>query len=70
LYIKIYNEDGESLLNRIKSIVTIGIIAAHILFFAVIARYFSIFEHHPEDANHAIANGFHRKREQVVPERI
>jgi Ni/Fe-hydrogenase subunit HybB-like protein len=54
----------------IESIVTIGIIAAHILFFAVIARYFPIFEHHSEDANSAIEDGFHGTHEQVVSEKI
>jgi len=34
--------------SMIESLVTIGIIAAHILLFVVIARHFPIFEHHPE----------------------
>ncbi|HXV22255.1 MAG TPA: Ni/Fe-hydrogenase cytochrome b subunit [Desulfuromonadales bacterium] len=32
----------------LESVVTIGIIAAHILFFVLVAKYFPIFEHHPE----------------------
>jgi len=32
----------------LESVVTIGIIAAHILFFVLLAKYFPIFEHHPE----------------------
>ena len=34
--------------SMIESLVTIGIIAAHILLFVVIARHFPIFEHHTE----------------------
>jgi Ni/Fe-hydrogenase subunit HybB-like protein len=56
--------------SAIESIVTIGIIAAHILFFAVIARYLPIFEHHPEDVDYAIPDGFHRTKRSVVPEKI
>jgi Ni/Fe-hydrogenase subunit HybB-like protein len=32
----------------LESVVTVGIIAAHILFFVLLAKYFPIFEHHPE----------------------
>jgi hypothetical protein len=44
--------------------------AAHTLFFTVIARYFPIFEHHSEDANNAIPDGFRSTYEQVVSEKI
>jgi Ni/Fe-hydrogenase subunit HybB-like protein len=35
----------------LESVVTIGIIAAHVLFFVLIAKYFPIFEHHSEDVH-------------------
>ncbi len=38
----------------IETIVTVGIIAAHILFFVLIAKYFPIFEHHPETVDYSI----------------
>jgi Ni/Fe-hydrogenase subunit HybB-like protein len=38
----------------LESIVTIGIIAAHILFFVLLAKYFPIFEHHPEAVDSTI----------------
>lgn len=38
----------------IESLVTIGIIAGHILFFVLIAKYFPIFEHHPETVDYTI----------------
>ncbi|MDH4008484.1 MAG: formate dehydrogenase, partial [Desulfuromonadales bacterium] len=38
----------------IESLVTLSIIAAHILFFVLIARYFTIFEHHPETVDYRI----------------
>ncbi|PLX83468.1 MAG: formate dehydrogenase [Desulfuromonas sp.] len=38
----------------IESLVTIGIIAAHILFFVLIAKYFPIFEHHPETVDYSL----------------
>jgi Ni/Fe-hydrogenase subunit HybB-like protein len=44
----------------LESVVTIGIIAAHILFFALIARYFPIFEHHPEEVDYTIPDRFRR----------
>jgi Ni/Fe-hydrogenase subunit HybB-like protein len=40
--------------STIESLVTIGIIAAHILFFVVIARHFPIFEHHPETVDSSL----------------
>ena len=44
----------------IESVVTFGIIAAHVLFFVLIARYFPIFEHHPEEVDYGIPDHFHR----------
>ncbi len=38
----------------IETIVTVGIIAAHVLFFVLIAKYFPIFEHHPETVDYSI----------------
>jgi len=38
----------------IETLVTLGIIAAHILFFVLIAKYFPIFEHHPETVDYSI----------------
>ena len=38
----------------IESLVTLSIIAAHILFFVLIAKYFPIFEHHPETVDYRI----------------
>jgi Ni/Fe-hydrogenase subunit HybB-like protein len=37
-----------------ESLVTIGIIAAHVLFFVLIAKYFPIFEHHPETVDYSL----------------
>jgi Ni/Fe-hydrogenase subunit HybB-like protein len=48
----------------IESVVTIGIIAAHILFFVLIAKYFPVFEHHPETVDYSIPDRF-RKTEQT-----
>ncbi|QXE91882.1 NrfD/PsrC family molybdoenzyme membrane anchor subunit [Geomonas subterranea] len=47
----------------LESVVTIGIIAAHILFFVLIAKYFPIFEHHPETVDYSIPDHF-RKTEK------
>jgi len=41
--------------------VTIGVIAAHILFFVLIAKYFPIFEHHPETVDYSLPDHFHKK---------
>jgi Ni/Fe-hydrogenase subunit HybB-like protein len=38
----------------IETLVTVGIISAHILFFVLIAKYFPIFEHHPETVDYSI----------------
>lgn len=42
----------------IETLVTIGIITAHILFFVLIAKYFPIFEHHPEVVDWSIPDSF------------
>jgi Ni/Fe-hydrogenase subunit HybB-like protein len=44
----------------IESLVTIGIIAGHILFFVLIAKYFPIFEHHPETVDYSLPDSFHK----------
>jgi Ni/Fe-hydrogenase subunit HybB-like protein len=44
----------------IESVVTIGVIAAHILFFVLIAKYFPIFEHHPETVDYTLPDKFHK----------
>lgn len=44
----------------LESLVTIGIIAAHVLFFVLIAKYFPIFEHHPETVDYRIPDGFRK----------
>ncbi|HDR47118.1 MAG TPA: Ni/Fe-hydrogenase cytochrome b subunit [Geoalkalibacter subterraneus] len=46
--------------NMLESMVTIGIIAAHILFFVLIAKYFPIFEHHPETVDYSIPDRFRK----------
>ena len=43
----------------IESLVTLGIIAAHILFFVLLAKYFPIFEHHPETVDYSIPDHVH-----------
>ena len=44
----------------IESLVTIGIIAGHILFFVLIAKYFPIFEHHPETVDYSLPDPFRK----------
>lgn len=44
----------------IESLVTIGIIAAHVLFFVLLAKYFPIFEHHPETVDYTIPDHAHK----------
>ena len=44
----------------IESLVTIGIIAGHILFFVLIAKYFPVFEHHPETVDYSLPDRFHK----------
>ena len=43
-----------------ETLVTVGIIAAHVLFFVLLAKYFPIFEHHPETVDYAIPDHFRR----------
>lgn len=50
----------------IETVVTIGIITAHILFFVLIAKYFPIFEHHPETVDYSIPDSF-GKIDEAVP---
>ncbi len=50
----------------IESLVTIGIIAGHILFFVLIAKYFPIFEHHPETVDYTIPDKL-RKVDNTEP---
>jgi Ni/Fe-hydrogenase subunit HybB-like protein len=50
----------------IESVVTLGVIAAHVLFFALIARYFPIFEHHPEDVDYSIPDHFHKVKHGAI----
>jgi Ni/Fe-hydrogenase subunit HybB-like protein len=52
----------------LESVVTVGIIAAHILFFALIARYFPIFEHHPETVDYDIPDHFQKVEKHPVAE--
>ena len=53
----------------LESLVTIGIIAAHILFFVLIAKYFPIFEHHPETVDYEIPDHFQRIEKHPVSEK-
>ncbi|WP_319550193.1 NrfD/PsrC family molybdoenzyme membrane anchor subunit [Desulfogranum marinum] len=50
----------------IETVVTIGIITAHILLFVLIAKYFPIFEHHPETVDYSIPDSF-GKVDDAVP---
>ena len=44
----------------IETIITLGIISAEVLFFVLIAKYFPIFEHHPENVDSSIRDPVHR----------
>ena len=44
----------------VETLVTVGIIAAEILFFVLIAKYFPIFEHHPETVDYSIPDKFRK----------
>ena len=44
----------------IETLVTMGIISAHVLFFVLIAKYFPIFEHHPETVDYTLPDGFRK----------
>lgn len=48
----------------IETLVTVGIIAAEILFFVLIAKYFPIFEHHPETVDYSIPDKFRKVENQ------
>lgn len=50
----------------LESVVTVGIIAAHILFFVLVAKYFPIFEHHPEAVDSTIPDRFRKLGENEV----
>jgi len=50
----------------IESLVTIGIISAHILFFVLIAKYFPIFEHHPETVDYSIPDPLYKAKVKNV----
>jgi Ni/Fe-hydrogenase subunit HybB-like protein len=52
----------------IESLVTIGIISAHVLFFVLIAKYFPIFEHHPEATDYTIPDHFRKIEKHGNPE--
>jgi len=52
----------------IESVVTIGIIAAHVLFFVLIAKYFPIFEHHPETVDYSLPDTFHKTDKAGAPQ--
>ena len=52
--------------SAIETMVTVGIIAAHILFFVLIAKYFPIFEHHPETVDYSIPGSFLKTRKGDV----
>jgi Ni/Fe-hydrogenase subunit HybB-like protein len=56
--------------SSLESVVTIGIIAAHVLFFVLIARYFPIFEHHPEGVDYTIPDHFRKAPHKAVPETV
>ncbi|GAB7026877.1 NrfD/PsrC family molybdoenzyme membrane anchor subunit [Geotalea toluenoxydans] len=44
----------------LETLVTVGIIAAEILFFVLIAKYFPIFEHHPETVDYSLPDKFRK----------
>jgi Ni/Fe-hydrogenase subunit HybB-like protein len=50
----------------LETMVTVGIIAAHILFFVLIAKYFPIFEHHPETVDYSIPDRFGKTKKAAV----
>ena len=51
---------GDLIPSIIETTVTVGIIAAHILFFVLIAKYLPIFEHHPETVDYRIPDRLHK----------
>jgi Ni/Fe-hydrogenase subunit HybB-like protein len=54
----------------LESVVTVGIIASHILFFALVARYFPIFEHHPEGVDYTIPDRFRRIGKEPLTQEV
>jgi Ni/Fe-hydrogenase subunit HybB-like protein len=50
----------------IESLVTIGIIAGHVLFFVLIAKYFPVFEHHPETVDYSIPDPLYKPKVKNV----
>ena len=54
----------------IETSVKVGIIAAHILFFVLIAKYFPIFEHHPETVDYSIPDPLFKTAVKIYPETI
>jgi Ni/Fe-hydrogenase subunit HybB-like protein len=52
----------------IETLVTLGIIAAHILFFVLIAKYFPIFESHPETVDYSIPDSFGKIEGEKIAE--
>jgi len=54
----------------IAALVTIGIIAAHVLFFVLIAKYFPIFEHHPETVDYSLPDRLRKIEDGTQQEQI
>ena len=54
----------------LASLVTIGIIAAHVLLFILVARYFPIFEHRPEGADDTMPGHLRKAAPEAVPETV
>jgi hypothetical protein len=58
---------SENLLpSLIESVVTLGVLAAHILFFYLIARYFPIFEHHSEATDFSMPDRIRKELKGAV----
>lgn len=49
----------------IEIMVTTGIIAAHVLFFVLITRYFPIFEHHPETMDYSTPDSIYKINDEA-----
>ena len=64
-------QDGQVYIpSLVETLVTVGIIAAEVLFFVLIAKYFPIFEHHPETVDYSIPDGFRRLGKEQGPGRV
>lgn len=50
----------------IESVVTIGIVAAHILFFYILAKYLPIFEHHPEAMDFSVPDRVRKEVKEIA----